>query len=213
MEDLFSSLTETLAAWVSEIMGTAVQADAFRVPRTEGQLSLGVFVQSGAEVAARRLNEALCPQVRQVREKNGWLLFFLSDPWFDRLIAWAKALGTRPAGTYVENRMGILVRKGDSPCPDAEDVRRALWSAYMAWRRGFWRAADERAVLSMTHGRRGAERIALENRCGGVAAAILKLRGDCVKNRFSHLQFTPLPRAGAVILKAKPAKLQKRNED
>ncbi len=178
MEDLFSSLTEAMAAWVSEVTGTAIQPDDFRLPRDQGQLSLGVFVRGNAEAAARQLNEALCPQVRQVREQNGWLLFWLSDRWFDGLIAWAKALNTRPAGTYVENRMDILSRKGDAPCPASEDVRRALWAAYHAYRRGFWRAADERLALTMTHAKTGTDRIELENRCGGVAAAIQKLKGE-----------------------------------
>ena len=74
--------------------------------------------------------------------------------------------------------MAILARKGDAPCPESEDVRQALWAAYLAYRRGFWRAADERTVLTMTHALAGAERIALENRCGGAAAAILKFKGE-----------------------------------
>ena len=178
MEDLFRTLTETLAAWVRDRTGTAVSPGAFRVPREGGQLSLGVFARGGAPAAARRLNEAPCPQVREVRERNGWLLFLLSDEWFDGLIRWAKGLDTRPGGTYVENRMAILARRGDAPCPEAEPVRRALWAAYLAYRRGFWRAADERLVLTMTHGLAGAERIALEDRCGGAAAAILKFKGE-----------------------------------
>ena len=185
MEDLYRTLSEALAAWVSDVTGTAVRADAFRVPRAQGQLSLGTFVRGDAADASRRLTEHLpaCPSVRAVRAQNGWLLFFLSDAWFDGLIAWARELDTRPAGSYVENRMGILMRKGDAPCPDAEDVRKALWAAYLAYRRGFWRAADERAVLTMTHGATGPERIALENRCGSAAAAILKLRGEGVKSK------------------------------
>ena len=102
----------------------------------------------------------------------------LSDEWFDGLIRWAQGLDTRPCGSYVENRMAILARKGDAPCPESEDVRRALWASYLAWRRGFWRAADERTVLTMTHALTGGERIALENRCGGAAAAIYKLKGE-----------------------------------
>ncbi|MBQ6892310.1 MAG: hypothetical protein IJN47_06820, partial [Clostridia bacterium] len=97
---------------------------------------------------------------------------------FDGLIAWAKTLDSRPGGSYLENRMGILSRKGEGPCPEEEAVRRALWRAYLAYRRGFWRAEDERAALTMTHGARGMDRIELENRCGSAAAAILKLRGE-----------------------------------
>ena len=180
MEDLFASLTGELAVWTAAVTGTAVDPSAFRLPREEGQLSLGAFVRDGGVNAARKLNEALprCPQVRAVKEKNGWLLFYLSDGWFNGLIDWAKALDTRPAGSYLENRMGILARKGGAPCPDWEPVRRALWAAFLAWRRGFWREADERLVLTMTHAARGADRIALENRCGSAAAAILKLRGE-----------------------------------
>ena len=184
MEDLFSSLTEALAAWVSDATGTAVQAGDFRLPQAVGrlslgQLSLGVFVQGDAGAAGQKLMEALpaCPQVREVREKNGWLLFWLSNEWFDGLIRWAMALDTRPTGSYVENRMGMLARRGMAPCPDAEPVRRALWASYMAYRRGSWRAADERLVLTMTHEAIGMDRIALEDRCGGAAAAIVKLRG------------------------------------
>ena len=180
MEDLYSALTEALAAWVSAAAGTAVKPSDFRLPRDEGQLSLGAFVQGGAKEAAAKLNEDLpaCPQVRAVREKNGWLLFWLSNAWFDGLIVWAKALDARPGGSYVENRMATLMRKGDAPCPDAEPVRRALWTAFMAYRRGFWREADERAVLTMTHQETGMDRIALENRCGGAAAAIQRLKGE-----------------------------------
>ena len=178
-KDLFVALTEALAAWVEAVTGAPVGPGDFRLPRSEGQLSLGAFVTGGAEEAAKKLTDALpaCPQVREVRERNGWLLFWLSDGWFDGLIQWAKALDTRPAGSYLENRMAILMRKGDGPCPDDERVRRALWAAYLACRRGTWRAADERLCLTMTHGLPGAERIALENRCGGVAAAIFKLKG------------------------------------
>ena len=177
MEDLYETLTRALAAWVEAVTGAEVKAADFRLPR-EGQLSVDTFVRGGAQEAAEKLAGALCPQVRAVRAKNGWLLFFLSDRWFDGLIAWAKGLDTRPAGTYLENRMAILARKGDVPCPDSEDVRRALWASYLAFRRGFWREADQRLVLTMTHALTGAERIALENRCGGAAAAIQKLRGE-----------------------------------
>jgi hypothetical protein len=180
MEDLYASLTEALAAWVRAVTGAPVGAGDFRRPRKEGQLSLGAFVPGGAAEAAQRLNGALdaCPRVRAVEEKNGWLLFFLSNAWFDGLIAWTKTLDARPCGSYLENRMAILARKGDRPCPDAEPVRRALWAAYLAYRRGFWQATDERLCLTMTHHLMGADRIELENRCGGVAAAILKLRGE-----------------------------------
>ncbi len=180
MEDLYFTLTGSLAAWVEAGTGVPVAPESFRLPRAGGQLSLGAFVTGDAVAAAQKLTDALgdCPEVRAVRERNGWLLFWLSDEWFDGLIAWARALDTRPGGSYVENRMAILARKGDAPCPDAEDVRQALWCAYLAYRRGFWRAADERLVLTMTHGARGAARIALENRCGGAAAAIYKLKGE-----------------------------------
>ena len=180
MEDMYSALTEALAAWVSAVTGTAVQGPDFRLPRDEGQLSLGTFVQGGAGEAAQKLRDALpaCPQVRAVEERNGWLLFWLSNDWFDALIAWAKALDTQPGGSYVENRMAMLTRKGDAPCPDAKPVRRALWAAFLAYRRGFWREADERLVLTMTHQETGMDRIVLEDRCGGAAAAILKLRGE-----------------------------------
>ena len=181
MEDLYAALTEELAAWVRAVTGTTVAPEAFRVPRQEGQLSLGAFVQDGAGEAAEKLNGTPCPQVREVRERNGWLLFWLSDEWFEGLIHWAKGLDTRPGGSYVENRMAILARKGDAPCPAAEGVRRALWAAFLAYRRGFWRAEDERAALTMTHGARGMDRIELENRCGGAAAAILKLRGNLTR--------------------------------
>jgi len=179
MEDLYSSLTTDLAAYVSAATGTAVKPGDFRLPREEGQLSLGVFVRGDAGTVAEKLRETLpaCPQVRDVREKNGWLLFYLSDAWFDKLIAWAAALDTRPAGSYVENRMAILARKGMAPCPNEEHVRRALWTAYLAFRRGAWREADEQLILTMTHEAMGGDRIALENRCGGVAAAILKFKG------------------------------------
>ena len=180
MEDLYAALTGKLAAWVNSAAGASVKPEAFRIPRDEGQLSLGAFVLGGAGEAARKLEASLekCPDLRMVKEKKGWLLFYLSNTWFDGLIAWARTLDVRPAGSYLENRMAVLVRKGDAPCPDQESVRRALWAAFLAYRRQSWRDSDERMVLAMTHGLTGEDRIALENRCGGVAAAIIKLRGE-----------------------------------
>ena len=70
MEDLYMTLTEALAAWVGTVTGAKVAAADFRVPRHEGQLSLGAFVRGGAEEAAARLAGALCPQVRAVQERN-----------------------------------------------------------------------------------------------------------------------------------------------
>ena len=180
MEDLYEALTERLAAWVNSASGACVKPEAFRVPRDEGQLSLGIFVRGGAREAVRKLEASLgeCPDLREVKVKNGWLLFFLSDAWFDGLIAWAGTLDVRPAGSYLENRMSVLMRKGDAPCPDWEPVRRALWAAFLAYRRRSWRDSDERLVLAMTHGLTGEDRVELENRCGSVAAAIIKLRGE-----------------------------------
>ena len=52
MEDLYKTLTEALAAWVKAVTGADVKAAEFRVPRSEGQLSVGTFVQGGAQAAA-----------------------------------------------------------------------------------------------------------------------------------------------------------------
>ena len=117
MEDLYFTLTGSLAAWVEAGTGVPVAPESFRLPRAGGQLSLGAFVTGDAVAAAQKLTDALgdCPEVRAVRERNGWLLFWLSDEWFDGLIAWARALDTRPGGSYVENRMASSPARGMRP--------------------------------------------------------------------------------------------------
>lgn len=178
MEDLYGQVTEALAAFVEKVTGIPLAPEAFRLPREGGQLSVP-FVRHDAKGAAAALNgaKAACPFVKHVHEKGGWLIFCLSDAFFEELMAFAQALPLMPKGTYLENRMGILARKGTAPCPREERVQNALWRAYLCYRKGGWTAEAERQMLTMTHLPEGQKRLDLENRCGGVALAILHLKG------------------------------------
>ena len=126
MEDLFASLTERLAAWVTAVTGAAVAPEDFRLPRREGQLSLGAFVQGDALGAARALTQALsrCPDVEAVLSEGGWLLFFLSDGWFEKpenldlnkLYLSERHLdvkGPNPEGAFLIDQMVGAIRTGD----------------------------------------------------------------------------------------------------
>ena len=61
MEDLYMTLTEALAAWVGTVTGAKVAAADFRVPRHEGQLSLGAFVRAEFPEAAEKPAPEVAP--------------------------------------------------------------------------------------------------------------------------------------------------------
>ncbi len=52
MEDLYKTLTEALAVWVKAVTGADVKAAEFRVPRSEGQLSVDTFGPGEKRLAA-----------------------------------------------------------------------------------------------------------------------------------------------------------------
>ena len=181
-QTLLDEVIDALSAYIFRVTGVMPRKTGFRLSRS-GELSLNAFIRQDAKRAAEALrnNADACVLwsvrlLREVREENGWLLFDLSPAFFTRLCDRAAVLDRDPGTDYVSMRMRMLSRKPASPCPDHCGVRLALLRSLLADDKGRFTAEDDRAVLTMTHGEKGMERIALENRCGTVALALLKLR-------------------------------------
>ncbi len=179
-------IRNTAAAFLAEAAGAPV-APARVKPSAYAPLSCSAFVRDGmAGTLLPRIREGLArctldgvPLLGDVTERGGWLLLDFSDAWWERLCALAKALPMADGGGgYLENRLRMLVRHGDAPCPIDATVRRVLWLAWLAHDAGGFSAETGRAVLTMTHHLTGMQRVRLEHGCGGVAAAILHLKGD-----------------------------------
>lgn len=184
-EPLTVRIRRAVCAWLENVTETPVPLS--RVKAADAYpLATSAFVKTrSAQALLPRLTETLpaCTAegvllLSAVTERNGWLLFSFSDACWNMLVARAAALKNDGDGSYLSNRMRILMRHGSCPCPDDERVRRALWLCLLAHDgRGFTQET-ERAVLTMTHHLTGMPRVALEHSCGGVAAAILHLKGD-----------------------------------
>lgn len=183
MNDCFlDEITGALSAYIHAVTSVSPPKGAYRLSRT-GELALNAFVRADAESVAAALQEnretcllwGLCPFLK-VRSENGWILFTLSPAFYETLCEKAAALGRAPGTDYVSLRMRMLMRKPASPCPDRPTVHLALLRSVFAEEKGHFTAEDDRTILIMTHGEKGAERLALENSCGTVARALLMLR-------------------------------------
>ena len=184
MKEMLPALKGCLVKWIEAETGFSLSEKAFRFARS-GALSLSAFLHRDAAALCKMLNHALprCvfegfPLLQAVREEKGWLLFAFSPDFFQHLTDWARSLKGAPPNDYVSNRLLLLAQKGPCPCPDEERVKNALWLTLLCRETGRFKREAEAAVLTMTHGKTGAERLALEKSCGSVAAALYCLRSE-----------------------------------
>lgn len=181
METLYGIMTQTLKEWSGMVLGKPLSA---RLSKT-ALLASSDFVQDGAEKAACALNarkqECTLLGVKMlsgVTERNGWILFDLTCEAFD---AYARSLPAvnpgeaveDPGAGYVDFRMDMLLRHGDTPFPDEEPLKRGVLTASRACERGRWTQQDERTVLVMTHIPDFVDRIRMEQSASRAAKIIL----------------------------------------
>ncbi|MDO4544481.1 MAG: hypothetical protein Q4C01_08025 [Clostridia bacterium] len=153
-------------------------------PSREADLASNSFLyENGACKAAAIINETPHPYILRAVQKNGWLLLSLSDAAFEALIEDGRALNFAYRNDLVENRLLRFMRHGAKPCPEDETIRRVLLHTAMG------RDTDAE-ILTMTHHKKGMERVALEKNLGGAAEAMLRFRNS--QNRSSK-NFVLLP--------------------
>lgn len=185
MEDKFTSLLTALSDYVETATDARPPLSCFK-PATEGRLGLSAFIRGDAPTAAVALNQNCLhchwenvPVLEAVTEKNGWLLFSFSSEFWNALLRLGQTLPPASAETYWGNRLHILTRKGDAPCPVEPRVQEVLLLTFWAWGTGRYPKDLPQKLLTMTHVSPPAYRLTLENQCGAVAKALLGFMGKC----------------------------------
>ena len=175
MEALYAAVSTAIADW----MERTVSVRPFLKLSQRAMLASSDFLRADAAAVAETLTRHIsdctlldAPLVRRVWAENGWLLFSFDRAAFD---AFAQTLPDAfPHGDgYVDRRMELLNRHPDAPLPDCDAILTAVLCASFASQRGRWTQADERAVLTMTHGLHGMERVYAEHAAARAAKIIL----------------------------------------
>lgn len=175
MERFYTAVCEAINGWAVETIGARLSLRASQ----KAMLAAPDFVKADASKAAQALDRAKdgcrlygARLIECVGTENGWLLFTLHRDAFD---AYALRLPDEfeHETAYLDRRMELLLRHGDRPLPDCPDVLSAILTASRASARGRWTAEEERAVLSMTHGLMGMERVRTEHSAARAAKIIL----------------------------------------
>lgn len=180
---LFTDIMSAFAGFIENTAGTRPAERCFRLTR-DGLLSLNAFVRGGSKEACEALSSRRDGFLWRgalvfacVREENGWLIFTLTDGFHETLAGEAADLPAIPRDDFVSLRLKMLMRKGPAPCPADARVHEALLCSLFAAEKGVFTQEDDRRILTMTHHKRGMERLCLENACGTAAKALLMLRG------------------------------------
>lgn len=175
METLYLQITETVGAWIEACLGRAV---SLRLSK-KAMLACADFIREDTSAIADRLaaRRAECSAlgtlpVRSVRADSGWLLFDLDASYFDAfslLIPDCFDYGN----AYVDKRMEMFLKHGDSPLPAYDPVLKGILTASFASSRNKWTQDDERTVLTMTHALSGMDRVRTEHALARAAKIIL----------------------------------------
>lgn len=184
---MIGALRESIARGVSLALGREIGPERVRVPARGAEAGLALWEPAdlaawharGETVTPSELFNAVCgaDAILSLREENGWLLFGLSDAFYDALIAWARELPLPKddMGSLALNRMLVLKRHGGVGCPHAGSIRNALWLTACAYEGLTALSRAEEALLSMWDGIVPAERAEIMNGCGEMADAACRL--------------------------------------
>lgn len=116
--------------------------------------------------------------IESCRVVNGWLLFNLSDAFYNALTEQVNAELPPPAsdlGRHAINRMLVLARHGGTGCPNIPALQRALLLCVCAGKSRSALEQAERAVCSMFRSVPPKERPALLEQSGALGSACSRL--------------------------------------
>lgn len=183
MQAALTNLLKVLSDFAESTTGTRPAPFTFK-PATKGRLGLSAFIRGDAPAAAAALHEdcAQCrwedvPILEAAEEKNGWLLLTFSQGFWDTLLELGQALPPASPEIYWGNRLHILSRKGDAPCPRDPQVQETLLLAFWAWGTERYPKNLPQKLLTLTHVSPPTYRLFLESQCGSVARALLGFMG------------------------------------
>lgn len=183
MEAPLEALLTLLADFTCAYTGVHPPLSAFK-PARDGHLGLSAFVRLDASAAADALQKAApaclwegVPVLEKVRAERGWLIFDFSHPFFQKLLELGQGLPPASPNAYWGNRLHLLARKGEAPCPGDFALRQTLFLAFWSWGTGRYAPALFQRLLTLTHISPPAARLALEKECGSAAKALLGFMG------------------------------------
>ncbi len=181
---LVKAVREALCAGLNEHGGGFLPEQICLCPRAA---AASCYVGDGAGDPAKRSggkagltfpNVLNAPLVDRTWEKDGWLLFALTDAFYDAAVEAVVRLLPYPpedGGNYAQNRMMALARKPRTGVPKDASVQRAVWLAICMTARPSLQPAAERALLTMGGTLSPALRSGLLQQCGSVGNAAARL--------------------------------------
>lgn len=183
MEAPLKALLTLLADFTWACTGVRPPLSAFK-PARDGYLGLSTFVRLDASAAADALKKAApaclwegVPVLEGVRAEHGWLIFDFSHPFFQKLLELGQSLPPASPSTYWGNRLHLLARKKEAPCPKEFTLRQTLFLAFWSWGTGRYSPALFQRLLTLTRISPPGARLALEKECGSAASALLGFMG------------------------------------
>ncbi|MCL2695849.1 MAG: hypothetical protein FWE69_05940 [Clostridiales bacterium] len=183
MIDIYASVTTAIADFVFKQTGQSLDPSGWRLAKDAPLAYYNAPMIDYSELIWQGV-----PLIAAAHKKNSRLLFSFTDAFYEWSVVsgqWSVVSGqmgvserTVPADTksaHLINRLLMLVRHGYATCPPDPVVQRALWLVIRDAHFGRLSQETERAILTMSHHKSGNERVALERRLGGVAAAMLQV--------------------------------------
>lgn len=186
-----SEIRSSLAEAVSRAAGLPFDASDVHLPARHAAASLRL--PSGAapfppEAVSARLYGV--EMIESCRVVNGWLLFDLSDAFYNSLTEHVLVAYPPPEsdlGRYAVNRMLVLARHGGTGCPNIPALQRALLLCVCAGKNRSSLEQAERAVRSMFRSIPPKERPALLEQSGALGNACARLLFQAAKEP-PHMQ-------------------------
>lgn len=186
-----SEIRSCLAEAVSHVAGLPFDASGVHLPARHAAASLRL--PNGAppfppEAVSARLYGV--EMIESCRIVNGWLLFDLSDAFYNALTEHVFVAYPPPdsdLGRHAINRMLVLARHGGTGCPNIPALQRALLLCVCAGKNRSSLEQAERAVCSMFRSVPPKERSALLEQSGALGNACARLLFQAAKEP-PHMQ-------------------------
>lgn len=170
--DIYALARRAIAAGLPGV----TEADV-RIPARHAAIS--VYAPEAPLAAAEAFPTVLgVPMVRTVGRQNGWLLFTLTDKFYDACVREICGVLPKPpddCGSFARNRMLALARQAGEGCPHNAHIRRALWLWLGAAYGYVSKTEAERAFLRMLYPLPVRERMQARRSLGQMADACARL--------------------------------------
>ncbi len=189
MNEILRQLDASLCEAVARAAGLEKERVRLHIPAREAAAACPLLDRADAGIAAAMLqNGDIAPvldvlPVSNVKARNGWLLFTLSDAFYTAAVWHVRRSLPAPVGDgdcHALNQMIAMARAGGDGCPADAHVQRAWLLTLCCTESGAALFRAKTALSAMTLHVPPAERAALTRACGGVADAAARILYDSI---------------------------------